>query len=135
MIRYVDEHRARFGGVEPICRVLRIAPSTYYAARSRPPSARALRDAELVTEIERVHRANFGVYGVEKVWRQLSREGIEVGRDRVARLMAAQGLRGVRRGKFKRTTIADEHGPRPADLVDRNFTAAAPNRLWLADIT
>jgi putative transposase len=135
VIRYVDEHRARFGGVEPICRVLRIAPSTYYAARSRPPSARALRDAELVTEIARVHRANFGVYGVEKVWRQLLREGIEVGRDRVARLMAAQGLRGVRRGKFKRTTISDGHGPRPADLVERNFTAAAPNRLWLADIT
>jgi putative transposase len=135
VIRYVDEHRARFGGVEPICRVLRIAPSTYYAARSRPPSARALRDAELLDEIVRVHRANFGVYGVEKLWRQLLREGIDVGRDRVARLMAANGLRGVRRGKFKRTTITDDTGLRPADLVDRNFTASAPNRLWLADIT
>jgi len=135
VIRYVDEHRARFGGVEPICRVLCIAPSTYYAARSRPPSARALRDTALLTEIGRVHRANFGVYGVEKVWRQLIREGIEVGRDRVARLMAAHGLRGVRRGKFKRTTISDDTGVRPADLVDRDFTAAAPNRLWLADIT
>jgi putative transposase len=135
VIRYVDEHRARFGGVEPICRVLRIAPSTYYAAKARPPSARAVRDAELVVEIVRVHRANFGVYGVEKVWRQLLREGIEVGRDRVARLMAAAGLRGVRRGKFKRTTISDDAGVRPADLVDRNFSAAAPDRLWLADIT
>jgi putative transposase len=135
VIRYVDGHRARFGGVEPICRVLHIAPSTYYAARSRAPSARALRDAELIVEIGRVHRANFGVYGVEKVWRQLGREGIDVGRDRVARLMAAQGLRGVRRGKFKRTTITDDAGVRPADLVDRDFTASAPNRLWVADIT
>ena len=135
MIRYVDEHRARFGGVEPICRVLRIAPSTYYAAKARPPSSRTVRDEQLRTEIIRVHRANFGVYGVEKVWRQLLREGIVVGRDRVGRLMAGMGLRGVRRGKFKRTTIADEAAVRPADLVERRFTAAAPNRLWLADIT
>ena len=135
MIRYVDEHRARFGGVEPICRVLHIAPSTYYAAKARPPSARAVRDEQLRAEILRVHRANFGVYGVEKVWRQLLREGVIVGRDRVGRLMADMGLRGVRRGKFKRTTIADEAAARPADLVERRFAAAAPNRLWLADIT
>ena len=135
MIRYVDEHRARFGGVEPICRVLRIAPSTYYAAKARPPSARDLRDAQLGCEITRVHQENFGVYGVEKVWRQLLREGIVVGRDRVGRLMADLGLSGVRRGKFKRTTITDAAGSRPADLVERRFSAAAPNRLWLADIT
>jgi putative transposase len=135
VIRYVDEQRARLGGVEPICRVLRIAPSTYYAAKARPPSAGAVRDAQLHSEITRVHQANFGVYGVEKVWRQLVREGVVVGRDGVGRLMADMGLRGVRRGKFKRTTIADEAAMRPADLVERRFTAAAPTRLWLADIT
>jgi putative transposase len=115
--------------------VLQFAPSTYYAARSRPPSRRAVRDAELCPEVTRVHGENYGVYGVDKVWTQLRREGIDVGRDRVGRLMAGLGLRGVRRGKFKRTTLSDSAGSRPADLVERQFKAPAPNRLWLADIT
>lgn len=134
MIKYIDLHRARFG-VEPICRVLEIAPSSYYAARTRPPSARAGRDAELRPEVRRVHRENFGVYGIDKVWRQLAREGIAVGRDRVARLMAACSLRGVRRGAFTRTTRSDDTAARPADLVEREFTAVAPDRLWVADLT
>jgi putative transposase len=132
---YIDAHKDRFG-VEPICRILQVAPSSYYAARARPPSVRALRDAELKVEIQRVYKANFEVYGAEKVWRQLGREGIQVGRDRVARLMGALGIRGVVRGKPKRTTIpADQAAERPADLVNRAFTAAAPNRLWVADLT
>ena len=112
MTTYIAAHRERFG-VEPICQALAIAPSTYYAAKGRPPSARACRDAELRSEIRRVHRENFGVYGVDKVWHQLAREGLAVGRDRVARLMRAERLRGVRRGVFKRTTHPDEHAPRP----------------------
>ena len=135
MNAYIDAHKDRFG-VEPICRILQVAPSSYYAARARPPAARALRDAELKVEIQRVYKANFEVYGAEKVWRQLGREGIQVGRDRVARLMGALGIRGVVRGKPKRTTIpADQAAERPADLVNRAFTAAAPNRLWVADLT
>jgi len=134
MTTYIDAHRERFG-VEPICQALAVAPSTYYAARSRPPSPRAKRDALLTPEITRVHRENFGVYGARKVWCQLGREGIAVGRDRVARLMSACSLQGVRRGAFTRTTHADLRAPRPADLVDRDFRAPAPNRLWVADLT
>ena len=134
MNRYIDAHRERFG-VEPICQALAVAPSTYYAARSRAPSARACRDAALRPEITRVHRENFGVYGTRKIWRQLGREGIPVGRDRVARLMRACSLRGVRRGAFKRTTQSDNQATRPADLVERDFRAPAPNRLWVADLT
>jgi putative transposase len=115
--------------------VLQVAPSTYYAASSRPRSARALRDAQLKVEIERVYKDNFSVYGARKVWRQLGREGIAVGRDRVARLMGELGIAGVVRGKTKRTTIPAEAEQRPADLVERNFTAPAPNRLWVADLT
>jgi putative transposase len=133
-VKFITAHRERWG-IEPICRVLQVAPSTYYAAVSRQPSARQLRDERLKGEITRVHHANFGVYGIEKVWRQLSREGISVGRDRVARLMDALDLSGVVRGQRKRTTVPVELGPRPADLVERNFTAAAPNRLWVADLT
>jgi putative transposase len=133
-VSFIDGHRDRWG-VEPICRVLQVAPSTYYAASSRPPSARALRDAQLKVEIERVYKDNFSVYGARKVWRQLGREGIAVGRDRVARLMGEQGIAGVVRGKTKRTTIPAEAEQRPADLVERNFTAPAPNRLWVADLT
>ena len=91
MSAFIETHRERFG-VEPICRVLAVAPSSYYAARSRPPSARAVRDAELLDDVRRVHAANYGVYGVRKVWHELSREGIAVGRDRLARLMRAAGL-------------------------------------------
>jgi len=115
---------------------LQVAPSTYYAARARAPSARALRDADLRSHIARVHAEHFGVYGARKVWRQLRREGIGAARCTVQRLMRDLGLTGVVRGKPKRTTIsADTPGQRPADLVDRNFTAAAPNTRWVADIT
>jgi putative transposase len=134
MTRFVDEHRAAFG-VEPICRVLGIAPSTYYAARGRPPSARAVRDAELAAAIGRVHAANYGVYGSRKVWAALGRDGTTVGRDRVARLMRTLGLRGVSRERRALTTIPAHSAERPGDLVERVFRAAAPNRLWLADIT
>ncbi len=131
---FISAHRERWG-VEPICRVLQVAPSTYYAVVARWPSAREVDDERLKLEIARVHRDNFRVYGIEKVWRQLNREGIKVGRDRVARLMDDLELSGAVRGKKKRTTIPDEVSPRPADLVERNFTAAAPNALWVADLT
>ena len=133
-MRFIRAHRERWG-VEPICRVLQVAPSTYYAAVNRPLAARRQRDEQLKLEIGRVHRDNFGVYGIEKVWRQLNREGTSVGRDRVARLMDELDLQGVVRGKRKRTTFPDELGQRPADLVERNFSAAAPNHLWVADLT
>ena len=100
---FINEHRERFG-VEPICETLQVAPPTYYAALSRPPSARELRDGELRVEIARVHGENFDVYGTEKVWKQLRRERVEVGRDRVARLMAELELEGAVRGKTWRTT-------------------------------
>ena len=131
---FISAHRERWG-VEPICQTLQVAPSTYYARVGHLPSARQLSDEHLKCEIARVHRDNFSVYGIEKVWRQLNREGHKVGRDRVARLMDDLDLSGVVRGKKKRTTIPDEVSPRPADLVERNFTAAAPNRLWVADLT
>jgi putative transposase len=131
---YIDQHRGRFG-VEPICRLLQFAPRTYDAAKARPPSARALRDAELKPPIARVHRDNFGVYDVDKVWAQLNREGVRVARCTVARLMRELGLRGVMRGKPKSTTIHGDAADRPRDLVDRSFVAGAPNRLWVADLT
>jgi putative transposase len=124
-VSFIDGHRDRWG-VEPICRVLQVAPATYYAARSRPPSARALRDAELKVEIARVHKDNFEVYGARKVWRQLHREGIVVGRDRVARLMGELGIAGVVRGSKRRSTTPAEAAERPTDLVERNFSAPAP---------
>jgi putative transposase len=133
-VSFINQHRDRFG-VEPICQTLEVAPSTYYAALSRRPSARRLRDEDLKAEITRVHKDNFDVYGVEKVWKQMRRERIECGRDRVARLMAGLALQGVVRGKVWRTTIPSEAGSRPADLVDRNFSAIAPDRLWVADLT
>jgi putative transposase len=134
MIAYIDENKARFG-IEPICSLLPIAPSTYYEARSRPPSAPSLRDNELKPEITRVHAANFGVYGARKLWRQLNREGIMVARCTVQRLMRELGLRGAVRGKTRRTTTPDGSAVRPADLVQRDFSAARPNELWVADIT
>jgi putative transposase len=133
-VSFISAQRERWG-IEPICHTLEIAPSTYYAAISRPVSARRQRDEQLKIEIARVYRNNFGVYGIEKVWHQLKREGVEVGRDRVARLMDDMELAGVVRGKRKRTTVPSEVSPRPADLVERNFTAAAPNHLWVADLT
>jgi len=134
MIRYIDAHRDTFG-VEPICQVLAVAPSTYYAARSRPPSRRSIDDAVLKLEIARVHAANFAVYGVRKAWRQLLREGIAVGRDRVARLMDELGLSGATRIKRVRTTKPAVVDQRPADLVERVFSATAPDHLWVADLT
>jgi putative transposase len=134
MIAYINANRDRFG-VEPICKVLPIAPSTYYQHRQRRPAARAVRDVALKAEIRRVHEDNFGVYGARKVWRQLHREGISVARCTVERLMGELGLQGVRRGKPRRTTTPDPAAPRPADLVDRDFTATRPNQLWVADLT
>jgi putative transposase len=137
---FIDEHRSRFG-VEPICRVLTqhgvpIAPRTYYAARGRPLSARSIRDAELLIEVRRVHTASRGgLYGARKVHAQLAREGISVARCTVERLMRSAGLQGIRRGKAVRTTIPDAAAERPADLVNREFCAAAPNQLWVVDFT
>ena len=139
---FIDDHRDRFG-VEPICRVLtehgvKIAPSGYYAARARPPSARSIADAKLLTEIVRVHSSpeiGRGLYGVRKVWHQLRREGTVVGRCQVERLMRANGLRGVRRGRPFVTTRPGPAVTRPPDLVERDFTAARPNQLWVVDFT
>jgi putative transposase len=127
--------------VEPICAVLPIAPATYYAhkACSRSPglrSARANRDEELRVKIRRVYEDNFSVYGAEKVWRQLKREGVEVARCTVERLMRAMGPRGAVRGRaYKVTTVADESALRPQDLVRREFVATKPSQLWVADFT
>ena len=134
MTRYIDEHKEEFG-VEPICRVLQFAPATYYAASSRPASARQRRDDELKIEIHRVWEENRRVYGADKVWTQLKREGIAAARCTVERLMRELGIAGVVRGKVVRTTFGDETAVRPADLVDRQFRAEAPNRLWVADLT
>ena len=134
MTTYIDEHRRSYG-VEPICRILAIAPSSYYAAKTRPPSARAVRDAELSADISRIHAEHFSVYGVRKAWRVLRREGIDVGRDQVGRLMGALGLAGATRTRRIRTTHPAAISQRPADLVERVFAAVAPNRLWVADLT
>lgn len=140
MVRFIDEHRAKFG-VEPICAVLPIAPSVYYeqCARLRDPDRcppRVRRDHELCEHIRRVWQANREVYGSRKVWQQLRREGHAVARCTVQRLMRQLGLRGVVRGRrFKITTQPDTAPPRPADLVTRQFTATRPNELWVADLT
>jgi putative transposase len=136
MSLFIDEHRSVFG-VEPICRALAVAPSTYYAVKARQaaPSARTQRDAWLLEQIRRVHGQTKGLYGARKVWWQLRREGIPAARCTVERLMRQHGLQGVVRGKRRRTTIADHGAERPVDLVDRDFTATAPNRLWVADFT
>jgi putative transposase len=130
---FIDDHRGRFG-VEPVCSVLPIAPSTYYAAKTRPPSQRAQRDAELLEKIRDAWKASRGRYGARKVWHQLRREDTCVARCTVERLMRAEGLAGVVRGKKVFTTQPDEAAPRPGDLVERDFSAPAPNRLWVADI-
>jgi putative transposase len=134
VIAFIDARREEFG-VEPICTVLQFAPSTYYAAKARPPSARALRDAELKPQIARVHAEHFEVYGARKVYKQLRREGVQVARCTVERLMGELGLAGAVRGKPKRTTIPGETAAAPADLVDRDFTTDRPNTLWVADLT
>jgi putative transposase len=134
MTGFIERHKSRFG-VEPICECLPIAPSTYYATKSRPLSARALSDQQLIVEIRRVFEANYRVYGPRKVWRQLHREGHPVARCTVERLMRQEGLKGAVRGRTWRTTFSDSSAARPADLVEREFTASAPNRLWVADLT
>ena len=137
MIAFIDDHREAYG-VEPICRVLPIAPSTYHAhaARRADPGklpARVRSDAALMVEIRRVFEENFHVYGVRKVWRQLGREGIAVARCTVARLMRVMGLQGIVRGKKVRTTIPDPACP--LDWVNRQFKAPHPNALWVSDFT
>jgi putative transposase len=139
MIAFIDDHR-KVHGVEPICRLLQIAPSTYHAhkQRQRDPqrcSARSQRDAALLPEVERVWNENFQVYGVRKVWRQLRREGFGVARCTVERLMKRLGLRGVIRGKGVRTTVSNPAAPCPLDHVQRQFKADRPNALWVSDFT
>jgi putative transposase len=141
VIRFIDEHKARRSGdlkwgIEPIAKVLGIAPSTYHAAKIRPPSARAVRDAELRPEVLKVWEDNLSVYGADKIWDQLNKDGTRVARCTVERLMADMGLQGCRRGRiWVRTTDGDDRLERPADLVERRFRAPAPNRVWVADLT
>lgn len=140
MVSFIDQHKDQYG-VEPICSVLPIAPSTYYehVRRRQQPErmpARHQRDGELQSEIRRVYEDNQLVYGAKKVWRQLQREDVRVARCTVARLMAKMGLRGAVRGRaFKVTTVANDALPRPLDRVGRRFEAERPNQLWVADIT
>ncbi len=139
MIAFIDDHR-EVHGVEPICRVQPIAPSTYHAhvAGLVDPARRSLRarrDEALKQEVKRVYEANFSVYGVRKVWRQLQREGQDVARCTVARLMRAMGLQGGIRGKKLKTTLSNKAAPCPLDRVNRQFRAPCPNRLWLSDFT
>jgi len=136
---FIDRHRATFG-VEPICKALQVAPSGYHlhAARQKNPalhSARARRDDVLMPEVRRVWEVNLEVYGADKVWRQMNREGIQVARCTVERLMGRLGLEGARRGKTVRTTIPDKSAPCPLDRVNRQFTATRPNQLWVSDFT
>ncbi|MFJ1898742.1 MULTISPECIES: IS3 family transposase [unclassified Streptomyces] len=142
LVAFIDGHRARFGSVEPICRVLaehdcKIAPSTYYAAKKRAaqPSARRVRDVALKELITEIHDANFHVYGARKVWRELHRQGLVVARCTVERLMRELGIAGAVRGKKVITTMADSSVERAQDLLDRKFVAPAPNRCWVADFT
>lgn len=139
MISFIDEYRSVFG-VEPICRLLPIAPSTYYENVAKRLdinrlSVRTRNDISLKIEIRRVFEQNFCVYGVRKVWRQLKREGFDVARCTVARLMRSMGLQGIIRGKPVKTTVSDKTAPCPLDRVNRQFYAPAPNMLWLSDFT
>jgi putative transposase len=131
---YIAAHRAQFG-IEPICDVLQFAPSTYYSVADRSPSERQLHDTHVKEAIEFVWVQNRGVYGAEKVWEKLGQEGIPVARCTVERLMRDLGFHGSVRGKTVRTTIGDEAAERPSDLVERQFVADRPNRLWVADLT
>jgi putative transposase len=132
---FIDEHRERFG-VEPICEVLDVSASAYYQRATGERSPRAIGDERLTARIREVHEQNFECYGYPRVWHELQRQGERVGRDHVARLMRQEGIRGAkRRGKPWRTTIADPEAQRACDLVDRDFTAPAPDRLWVGDFT
>ncbi len=122
-------------GVEPICEVLQVASSSYYAAQNRPPSPRALRDAELIPQLVEIWKANYEVYGSRKLWKAARRAGIDIGRDQTRRLMAQAGIQGALRKKRVRTTRPDPSGARHPDLVKREFVADAPNRLWVTDLT
>jgi putative transposase len=138
-VAFVDSQQAEHG-VQPVLRALestpaQIAPSTYYAAKTRPVAARTVRDRKLIEMIEQIHADNYDVYGARKIWHELHRQGLPVARCTVERLMRAAGLRGLLRDKSPRTTRPAPETGRPADLVKRNFTAAAPNQLWVADLT
>jgi putative transposase len=133
--RFIDEHRGRFG-VEPICRTVDVSASAYYQRATGEHSVRQVEDERLLERIERVHAANYHAYGYRRTWKALRREGLQVGRDRVKRLMRAHGLQGAkRRGKPWRTTRPDPQARRRPDLVQRDFSAGAPNELWLADLS
>jgi putative transposase len=138
-VEFIDSQRQEHG-VQPVLQVLHgtpaeIAPSTYYAAKTRPESARTVRDRELIATIEQVHADNYDVYGARKMWHELNRRGVQVARCTVERLMRAAGLTGLVRDKSPRTTKPAPETGRPRDLVERDFTATGPNRLWVADIT
>jgi putative transposase len=134
IVDFIDLERDEFG-VEPICTALQVAPSTYYAAKKRPLSARAIRDALLVPILVALWVENYRVYGAHKLWKAARRAGHRVGRDQVARLMRQAGIQGVSRKRRLRTTRPDPAAPRPADLVERDFTATRPNELWVTDLT
>lgn len=134
IVAYIDEHKDEHG-VEPICEQLQIAPSTYYAAKTRKPSARSVSDQATTAVIEQVHETNFGVYGARKIHAEMRRQGHRVARCTVERLMRAAGLRGITRAKGPRTTIPGTGPETRPDLVQRDFTASEPNRLWVCDIT
>ena len=134
IVAFIDEQRDEFG-VEPICTVLQVAPSTYYATKSRPVSARAARDAVMVPILVALWTANYRVHGAHKLWKAARRAGHEIGRDQVARLMRHAGIAGVSRKRRLRTTRPDPSAPRPPDLVKRDFTAERPNELWVTDLT
>ncbi len=134
MSRFIDEHRGRFG-VEPICRTLDVSASAYYQRATGERSARQIADEQLLARIEQLQAANYHAYGYRRTWKALRREGVEVGRDRVKRLMRAHGIQGAkRRGKPWRTTTPDPRAQRRPDLVARDFSAEGPNRLWVADL-
>jgi putative transposase len=134
IVGFIDENRDELG-VEPICRDLQVAPSTYYAAKKRSPSARAVRDAVMIPILLAIWQANYSVYGAHKLWKAARRAGHDIGRDQVARLMRQAGIRGVKRGRRVITTRRDDNATRSPDLVKRNFTAERPNALWVTDLT
>ena len=134
MAAFIDESRDEFG-VERICTALQVVPSTYYDYQNRTPSARALRDAVMMPILLALWVANFKVYGARKLWKAARRAGHDIGRDQTARLMRLLDIRGVSRSRRVRTTRRADEADRPPDLVERDFTADRPNRLWVTDLT